>query len=82
MKTTMTTVNNEKPSQLSLLRGDDHEGFRKMIQRAVRAMQWRMRQEELRYRAQVDNSTLGYKQAGTGDPFLTIQNLFDGASRD
>jgi hypothetical protein len=53
-----------------------------MIQRAVKAMQWRMKQEELRYRAQVANSTLGYKQAGTGDPFLTIQNLFDGASRD
>jgi hypothetical protein len=78
----MSTVQTDRPSQLSLLRGDDHEGFRKMIQRAVKAMQWRIKQEELRYRAQVDNSTLGYKQAGTGDPFLTIQNLFDGASRD
>lgn len=72
----------EKPSQLSLLRGDDHEGFRNMIKRAVKAMQWRMKQEELRYRAQVDNSTMGYKQAGTGDPFLTIQNLFNGAGDD
>ena len=78
----MSTVQADRPSQLSMLRGDDHEGFRKMIQRAVKAMRWRMKQEELRYRAQVDNSTLGYKQAGTGDPFLTIQNLFDGASRD
>lgn len=78
----MIKENNSKPSQLSLLRGDDHEGFRKMIQRAVKAMQWRMKQEELRYRAQVDNSTLGYKQAGTCDPFLTIQNLFDGAGND
>jgi hypothetical protein len=76
------TEENKKPSQISLLRGDDHEGFRKMIQRAVKAMQWRMKQEELRYRAQVANSTLGYKQAGTGDPFLTIQNLFDGAGGD
>lgn len=45
-------------------------------------MQWRMKQEELRYRAQVDNSTMGYKQAGTGDPFLTIQNLFNGSGDD
>lgn len=76
------TENKDKPSQLSLLRGDDHEGFRKMIQRAVKAMQWRMKQEELRYRAQVDNSTLGYKQAGTSDPFLTLQTLFDGSTGD
>ena len=76
------TEENKRPSQLSLLRGDDHEGFRKMIQRAVKAMQWRMKQEELRYRAQVANSTLGYKPAGTGDPLLTIQNLFDGAGGD
>ena len=78
----MTEENNSKPSQLSLLRGEDHEGFRKMIQRAVKAMQWRMRQEELRYRAQVSNSTLGYKQAGINDPFLTLQTLFDGSAND
>lgn len=33
----------DRPSELSLLRGDDHEGFRLMIQRAVKRMQWRMR---------------------------------------
>jgi hypothetical protein len=33
----------DKPSELSLLRGDDHEGFRLMIQRAVKRMQWRMK---------------------------------------
>ena len=32
-----------RPSELSLLRGDDHEGFRLMIQRAVKRMQWRMK---------------------------------------
>ncbi len=32
-----------KPSELSKLRGADHEGFRQMIQRAIRRMQWRMR---------------------------------------
>ena len=32
-----------KPSELSKLRGTDHEGFRRMIQRAVKRMQWRMR---------------------------------------
>ena len=33
----------QKPSELSKLRGTDHEGFRQMIQRAVRRMQWRMK---------------------------------------
>ena len=33
----------KKPSELFLLRGHDHEGFRKMIQRAVKRMQWRMK---------------------------------------
>jgi len=32
-----------RPSELSLLRGEDHEGFRLMIQRAVKRMQWRMK---------------------------------------
>jgi hypothetical protein len=32
-----------RPSELSLLRGDDHEAFRLMIQRAVKRMQWRMK---------------------------------------
>jgi beta-galactosidase/beta-glucuronidase len=32
-----------KPSELSKLRGTDHEGFRRMIQRAVKRMQWRMK---------------------------------------
>ena len=32
-----------KPSELSKLRGTDHEGFRMMIQRAVKRMQWRMK---------------------------------------
>jgi beta-galactosidase/beta-glucuronidase len=32
-----------KPSELSKLRGNDHEGFRRMIQRAVKRMQWRMK---------------------------------------
>ena len=30
----------DRPSELSLLRGNDHEGFRLMIQRAVKRMQW------------------------------------------
>jgi len=33
----------DRPSELSLLRGNDHEAFRKMIQRAVKRMQWRMK---------------------------------------
>lgn len=37
------THDEDKPSELSLLRGDDHEGFRLMIQRAVKRMQWRMK---------------------------------------
>jgi hypothetical protein len=37
------THDENKPSELSLLRGDDHEGFRLMIQRAVKRMQWRMK---------------------------------------
>jgi len=32
-----------KPSELSKLRGTDHDGFRRMIQRAVKRMQWRMK---------------------------------------
>lgn len=32
-----------KPSELSKLRGNDHEAFRLMIQRAVKRMQWRMK---------------------------------------
>jgi hypothetical protein len=32
-----------RPSELSLLRGNDHEGFRLMIQRAVKRMQWEMK---------------------------------------
>jgi len=37
------THDEDRPSELSLLRGDDHEGFRLMIQRAVKRMQWRMK---------------------------------------
>jgi len=33
----------DRPSELSLLRGNDHEGFRLMIQRAVKRMQWEMK---------------------------------------
>ena len=80
--TFMTTNKTDRPSQLSLLRGDDHEGFRKMIQRAVKAMQWRMKQEELRYRAAVNESTLDYRHASTGNAFLTLQKLFDGNPDD
>lgn len=32
-----------RPSELSKLRGTDHDGFRRMIQRAVKRMQWRMK---------------------------------------
>jgi hypothetical protein len=35
-----------KPSELSKLRGTDHEGFRRMIQRAVRRMEWRMKHRQ------------------------------------
>ena len=37
------TDNEDRPSELSLLRGEDHEGFWLMIQRAVKRMQWRMK---------------------------------------
>jgi beta-galactosidase/beta-glucuronidase len=39
----METETENKPSELSKLRGTDHEGFRRMIQRAVKRMQWRMK---------------------------------------
>jgi hypothetical protein len=38
-----TEKKEDRPSELSLLRGKDHEAFRLMIQRAVKRMQWRMR---------------------------------------
>lgn len=38
----METETDNKPSELSKLRGTDHEGFRRMIQRAVKRMEWRM----------------------------------------
>jgi len=39
----METEVENKPSELSKLRGTDHEAFRRMIQRAVKRMQWRMK---------------------------------------
>jgi beta-galactosidase/beta-glucuronidase len=39
----MEAETENKPSELSKLRGTDHEGFRRMIQRAIKRMQWRMK---------------------------------------
>ena len=69
-----------KRSQLYMLRGDDVEGFRLMIKRAVRAMHIRM-EKEAKAQARNDHS-LSYNRSGCSSSFQALQTQFDGCEKD
>jgi len=65
----------KKPSELSILRGDDHAKFRDRIAVAVRHAQLRRDKANREYRQRVANSTFDNPNSCAVNPFVSIQKM-------
>ena len=68
-------MDTRKPSELSLLRGEDHAKFRDQIAVALRHAQLRRDKANREYRQRVANSTFDNANSCAVNPFASIQKM-------